>query len=547
MTPLFLRTVIEIGESVELSILVKATLAMAIGLGATSLAARGRASVRHLLLASTFGVLLVLPVSLTFVPAAVIQIPVERGIEAPPSQVGAPEPSGQTSSLEPLGGTAPVARATSLRLRWSVLILSGWVVGSTLLLLSLGLSLWRLDRIRRRAFPWSDRSPLVRSVAEELGLRRPVELLLHEELEAPLTCGTRHPVVILPANAAHWSDADVRRALVHELEHVRRDDWALQLVARVACALYWFHPLVWKLWRQFCLEAERACDDAVLASAEQADYADQLVELARQMSNASVSVTLSMASRSDLSARVSAILNGAQKRGRVGVLPVTAAIATSLVTVLAIAPVRAVGVPAPRGSDSRITAVPPAAQTTQSLMLADRPRRDRALDRALFEAADRGDIADMTDLLNSGASANASLPGDGSPLIAAGRRGRLDAVVLLLDHGADPNMSVPGDGSPLIAAAREGRTDVVRLLLDRGADVELVVPGDENPLIQASGSGRIDVARLLVSRGANVNTRVWVDRRFQSAAGEWRSPLSMARRGRNEAMVQYLLSQGAVE
>jgi ankyrin repeat protein len=73
------------------------------------------------------------------------------------------------------------------------------------------------------------------------------------------------------------------------------------------------------------------------------------------------------------------------------------------------------------------------------------------------------------------------------------------------------------------------------------------VPGDENALIQASGSGRIDVARLLVSRGANVNTRVWVDGTYRSPAGEWRSPLSMARRGRHEAMVQYLLSQGAVE
>jgi ankyrin repeat protein len=108
-------------------------------------------------------------------------------------------------------------------------------------------------------------------------------------------------------------------------------------------------------------------------------------------------------------------------------------------------------------------------------------------------------------------------------------------------------MAVPGDGSPLIAAAREGLTDVVRLLLERGADVERVVPGDENPLIQASGNGRIEVARLLVSRGANVNARVWVDRTYRSAAGEWRSPLSMARRGRHEAMVQYLLSQGAVE
>ncbi len=540
MTPLFLRAVIDVGQSIGLSILVKATLAMVVGLAITSLAAHARASMRHLLLASTFGVLLVLPVALILIPEAVIHIPVERGIEAASSRANEAEPAHRTSGLEPLA----IADAKSMQPRWSVLILSGWVVGSSLVLLSLGVSLWRLSRIRRRAFPWSERTTLVHAVAGELGVRRPVDVLLHEELEAPLTCGTRHPVVILPTSAAHWSDADVRRALVHELEHVRRDDWALQLVARIACALYWFHPLVWTLWRQFCLEAERACDDAVLASGEQTDYADQLVQLARQMSNASVSVTLSMASRSDLSARVSAILNGAQKRGRVGILPVTATIAASLVTVLTIAPLRAVGVPRDSGA---VRAVTRAEQTTQIPTPGDQPRRNSALDRALFEAARSGDVAHIADLLKAGASANASLPGDGSPLIAAADRGSLDAVLLLLDRGADPNMPIRGDGSPLIAAAREGHLDVAMLLLDRGADVDLIVPGDENPLIQASGSGRIDVARLLVSRGANVNARVWVDRTYRSVNGEWRSPLSMARRGGHEALVQYLLSQGAVE
>jgi hypothetical protein len=250
-----------------------------------------------------------------------------------------------------------------------------------------------------------------------------------------------------------------------------------------------------------------------------------------------------MASRSDLSARVSAILNGAQKRGRVGILPVAATIAVSLVTVLTIAPLRAVGVPRASGAVVSATA---AEQTNQMAAPVVRPRRAGVLDRALFEAARRGDIGDIADLLNAGASANASLPGDGSPLIAAADRGSLDAVLLLLDRGADPNMPVRGDGSPLIAAAREGHTDVVKLLIDRGAHVELVVPGDENALIQASGSGRIDVARLLVSRGANVNARVWVDPTYRRVDGEWRSPLSMARRGGHEALVQYLLSQGAV-
>ena len=72
------RTLIVIGGSTELSILVKATMIMLTALGATRLAARARASVRHLLLASTFVALLLLPAALLLVPVASIPFAVNR-------------------------------------------------------------------------------------------------------------------------------------------------------------------------------------------------------------------------------------------------------------------------------------------------------------------------------------------------------------------------------------------------------------------------------------------------------------------------------------
>ena len=201
-------------------------------------------------------------------------------------------------------------------------------------------------------------------------------------------------------------------------------------------------------------------------------------------------------------------------------LPATAVIAAAIVTTLAIAPVRAVQGPG---------------------------RTVSAADRALYEAAQNGDITEIGTLLNAGANVNAAITGDGSPLLGAARAGKLDAVRFLLDRGADPNLAIPGDGSALIAASRSGHVDVVKLLLDRGADVDQVVPDDENALIQACGAGRLEVAKLLISRGANVNARVWIDRSHDNPNGEWRSPLSMARRGAQEAMANYLLSLGAVE
>jgi hypothetical protein len=57
-------------------------------------------------------------------------------------------------------------------------------------------------------------------------------------------------------------------------------------VARVVCAAYWFHPLIWIAWRRLALEVERACDDAVLGRSEAAAYAGQLVGLAERPQSA---------------------------------------------------------------------------------------------------------------------------------------------------------------------------------------------------------------------------------------------------------------------
>src|SRR6185436_11556087 len=122
----------------------------------------------------------------------------------------------------------------------------------------------------------------------------------------------------LPLDAREWSAAELRRALMHEIEHIQRGDWLMQIVARTVSAFYWFHPLVWMAWRRLCLEAERSCDDAVVMSEERTDYAEQLVLLAQRMSATAVQPLLGMANRSDLSTRVSAVLDERLKRGRAG-------------------------------------------------------------------------------------------------------------------------------------------------------------------------------------------------------------------------------------
>jgi len=173
-------------------------------------------------------------------------------------------------------------------------------------------------------------------------------VLLHGALPGPMTCGVLHPSVVLPLDAQTWEAEDLNRAIVHELEHVRRGDWVSHCLARALCAVYWFHPLVWIAWRQLALEAERSCDDAVLGRSEATAYADQLVSLAQQLSLAKMpakSPLLAMANRADLAARVGAVLDTRRRRGRAGALPVALACAAAAVLVLTMSPLRMVAAP----------------------------------------------------------------------------------------------------------------------------------------------------------------------------------------------------------
>jgi len=100
--------------------------------------------------------------------------------------------------------------------------------------------------------------------------------------------------------------------MLHERMHIRRLDLISQLVAQVACCLYWFHPLVWVAAAWHKREQELACDDAVLREGIAAsEYAGHLLEVAR----ASSMPAPAMAEMSHLEHRVRAVLDRSRARG----------------------------------------------------------------------------------------------------------------------------------------------------------------------------------------------------------------------------------------
>jgi uncharacterized protein (TIGR03435 family) len=217
-----------------------------------------------------------------------------------------------------------------------------WGAGALICLLPVLAGTWHLRALRRSGSSCARGDALLRRLSVEAGLHRSIAVRVHESIPGPMTYGTLRPVILLPLDAESWSDDALSRAMIHELEHVRRGDWLTQCLARIVGGLYWFHPLVWVAWRRLSLEAERACDDAVLRRSEATAYAQQLVLLAERLASTATPPLLAMAACRDLSTRVRAVLDGAQTRGRAGALHVATAIVAAALFIAAVAPLRAV-------------------------------------------------------------------------------------------------------------------------------------------------------------------------------------------------------------
>ena len=111
-----------------------------------------------------------------------------------------------------------------------------------------------------------------------------VNIRLSDRITVPMVWGFLRPVILLPVDANHWQTERLRAVLLHELAHIRRWDWTMQMVAQIACVVYWFNPLVWFVAHRMRMEAEQACDDHVLNGGYRStDYAQHLLDITRSM------------------------------------------------------------------------------------------------------------------------------------------------------------------------------------------------------------------------------------------------------------------------
>jgi uncharacterized protein (TIGR03435 family) len=166
-------------------------------------------------------------------------------------------------------------------LQWVVAV---WFAGALVLWLRL-LAGWTLTvRLRSRMtrpapHEWQQK---LNRLKTRIGLSRPVRLLVSTPVKTPVVVGWLRPVVLVPLSAlASLSPDQMEAILLHELAHIRRHDYVVNVLQSVVEALLFYHPAVWWISDHIRAERELCCDDvAVGLTGDAIAYARALAELA---------------------------------------------------------------------------------------------------------------------------------------------------------------------------------------------------------------------------------------------------------------------------
>jgi Zn-dependent protease with chaperone function len=148
------------------------------------------------------------------------------------------------------------------------LLVTAWLLGLLAMTLRFLGGLAYLDRLRHyrvRQLPaeWQRR---LTALSNRAGLSRPITLLESALVKAPLVAGHLRPVILLPLGTiSGLSQAHLEAILAHELAHIIRRDYLMNLIQSITEILFFYHPGVWFVNACLRTERENCCDDMAIA------------------------------------------------------------------------------------------------------------------------------------------------------------------------------------------------------------------------------------------------------------------------------------------
>ena len=426
-------------------------------------------------------------------------------------------PRSYAHQIEDIGAeeSAPAAMESTTRffeirpqIAWFTI---GWLVGVSLVGMRIPLGFRSASRLKLCSYPVPfDVNDLAGRLCSRLALRGSVLLSQSEQVVVPCVVGIFKPTVLLPASlVTGLTMAELEAILAHELAHVRRHDFVVNLVQSVIESVLFYHPAVWWISRSVRHERENCCDDlALTVCRDRSVYVSALLTLGEVTPSVAVA-----ASGGPLFKRVKRILGQSKpNRGNRSAL-----IAACGVTILALA-VAALA--------CHETGVSRSAEKKEEVAMSESnsvrsDEQARAPWKEFIDTFESGGEAAILGLVNSGEIGVNEFGGNGgSALTYCAYSGNVELAEQLVALGADVNARQPNTRkTPLHTAAAFNQPKMVTFLLDREANPNVATVAGakslsfysphrgETPLHLAVLQGNAEVIRILLKAGAHLNLR----------------------------------------
>jgi len=422
---------------------------------------------------------------------------------------------------------------------------------------------------------WSDK---IEELEGKLRIQKKVKYLTSIRIDSPMVIGWLQPVVLLPQKLfSSLPETEIYAILAHELAHIRREDFIVNLLQTFLCNVFFFHPGVWWMSNRVDDEREHCCDDlAVAATGSATTYAETLINVSALQLSMQKNTPLAVAfsgknkkrERGGFSSRIRRLFIKSNSTGsfREGFASACILIAALFFGVVATgSTIQATDSPTPleldKTKNTLVIEEKPISKVSQEEDLSKFPMAapakpappakiaspakpappeepappvKSAVTRidALVMACEEGDFDFVKTLVNSGIDVNGISSEGFTPLMMATSNDEVEIVDYLLQQGADVNQTVNG-WTALIEAADEGSLTSMKLLLKADADINYYW-GQDSPtaISMAASEGHLECLRLLVENGADIN-----------GISKSIPPLHIAAAEGKRGIIDYLISQ----
>lgn len=195
------------------------------------------------------------------------------------------------------------------------LIVSAWGLGFIMMMARLGLGLLWVHRLGKHdvkgelagmSSTWQARA---NQLAHKFGISREIELQFQQQLLSPITYGCFKPVILMPASLLSGMSYDMIEALLaHELGHIKRWDYAVNLLQNLVLSLLFYHPAVWWLSKRIDAERELIADDLAITMVGQTRPLARALQVLDKLHATALPDSVLAASGGDLLSRIKRLI-----------------------------------------------------------------------------------------------------------------------------------------------------------------------------------------------------------------------------------------------